>query len=142
MKVFAYDTRQGYCRERGAVDEAPSLDRHAGAALRRGSKRLPGEILLPVKLYVCWNAGPGPGALHPCGKALLALRDAGYQPEVVKSRGFGFLPDRLNRTEGRRAAKRLTGSTIVPVLVSDAGEVISDSKRIVAWAREHPAAQA
>jgi hypothetical protein len=47
MKVFVYDTRQRYCRERGAVDEAPSLDRHAGAALRRGTKRLPGEILLP-----------------------------------------------------------------------------------------------
>lgn len=141
MKVFVYDTRQGYCRERGAVDEAPSLDHHAGAALRRGTKRLPGEILLPVKLYVCCNASPGPGGLHPCGKALLALRDAGYQPDVVKSRGFGFLPDRLNRTEGRRAAKRLTGSTIVPVLVSDAGEVVSDSKRIVAWV-PHPAAQA
>lgn len=61
---------------------------------------------------------------------------------MVKSRGFGFLPDRFNRTEGRREAKRLTGSTTVPVLVTDAGEIVSDSKRIVAWAREHPADQA
>ena len=99
-------------------------------------------MLLPVKLYVCWNTNPGPGALHPCGKAHQALREAGYEPDVVKSRGFGFLPDRFNGTHGRREAKRLTGSTTVPVLVTDAGEVVSDSKRIVAWAREHPRHQA
>ena len=95
-----------------------------------------------MKLYVCWNTSPGPGGLHPCGRAHRALREAGYEPEVVKSRGFGLLPDRFNKTEGRREAKRLTGSTTVPVLVTDAGEVVSDSKRIVAWAREHPAGQA
>jgi len=61
---------------------------------------------------------------------------------VVKARGFGFLPERFNRTQGRREAKRLTGSTTVPVLVTDAGEVITDSRRIVAWAREHPAGRA
>ncbi len=92
-----------------------------------------------MKLYVCWNTSPGPGGHHACGNAHRALREAGYEPEVVKARGLGALPDRFNRTEGRREAKRLTGSTTVPVLITDTGEVISDSKRIVAWAREHPA---
>ena len=92
-----------------------------------------------MKLYVCWNTSPGPAGLHPCGRAHRALREAGHEPEVIKSRGLGVLPDRFNQTEGRREAKRLTGSTTVPVLVTDTGQVISDSKRIVAWAREHPA---
>jgi len=92
-----------------------------------------------VKLYVCWNTSPGPGERHPCGKAHRALREAGHDPEVIKSYGLAALPDLFNRSEGRREAKRLTGSKTVPVLVTDEGEVVSDSKEIVAWAREHPA---
>ena len=42
-------------------------------------------------------------------------------------------------TDGRREVEKLTGSTHVPVLVTDSGEVISDSKAIVAWAEAHPA---
>ncbi len=91
-----------------------------------------------MKLYVCWNLKRGPLG-HPCGKAYHALRQAGHDPEVIKSYGQRILPDLVNRTEGRREAKRLTGSTTVPVLVTDEGEVVSDSKKIVAWAREHPA---
>ena len=94
-----------------------------------------------MKLYVCWNAKRGPLG-HACGDAYHALRQAGHEPEVVKSYGLRLLPDVLNRTEGRREAKRLTGSTTVPVLVTEEGEVVSDSKRIVAWAREHPRHQA
>ena len=93
-----------------------------------------------MKLYVCWNtsSGPGPG-LHPCGKAHDALREAGHEPEVIKARGSRLLPDALNRTQGRREVKELTGTTTVPVLVTDAGAVVAESKAIVAWAREHPA---
>jgi glutaredoxin 2 len=58
---------------------------------------------------------------------------------VVKSYGFSFLPD---FTKGRKGAKRLTGESYVPVLVLDEGQVIADSKNIVAWARNHPAASA
>ncbi len=97
-----------------------------------------------MKLFVCWGtfrSAPRPGG-HPCGKAYEALREAGHDPEVVKSYGLGILPEALNRTEGRREAKRLTGSNTVPVLVTDDGEVVSDSKNIVAWAREHPAGAA
>jgi glutathione S-transferase len=95
-----------------------------------------------VKLYVCWGTfttTPRPGG-HPCGNAYRALKEAGHDPEVVKSYGLAVLPDFMNRTEGRREAKRLTGKSMVPVLVTDEGEIVSDSKNIVAWAKDHPAA--
>jgi hypothetical protein len=101
-----------------------------------------------MRLYVCWGTFPvpwprpgaswGPNA-HPCKRAHDALKQAGYSPDVVKSYGFSFLPD---FTEGRRAAKRLTGESLVPVLVLDDGQVIADSEHIVAWARDHPVAGA
>jgi hypothetical protein len=93
-----------------------------------------------VRLYICWGLfpSPRPGG-HPCKNAYEALREAGHEPEVVKSYGLTLLPDAVNRTHGRREAKRLTGKTTVPVLVTDEGEVVADSKDIVAWAREHPA---
>ena len=94
-----------------------------------------------MKLYVCWGTfpSPRPGG-HPCGNAYNALRDAGYEPEVIKSYGLSPLPDAIfNRTKGRQEAKRLTGNSTVPVLVTDDGEVVADSKRIVEWARANPA---
>ena len=94
-----------------------------------------------MKLYVCWGTfttTPRPGG-HPCGNAYKALKEAGHDPEVVKSYGLAALPDFMNQTEGRREARRLTGKTTVPVLVTDEDEVISDSKKIVAWAKAHPA---
>jgi glutathione S-transferase-like protein len=97
-----------------------------------------------MKLYVCWGTfttAPRPGG-HPCGNAYKALKEAGYDPEVIRSYGWGVLPEFMNRTEGRREAKKLTGSHWVPVLVTDTGEVVSDSKKIVAWAKSHPATAA
>ena len=96
-----------------------------------------------MKLYVCYGtfSSPRPGG-HPCGSAHKALKDAGYDPEVVKSYGLAILPDIFNRTKGRREVKELTGSNTVPVLVTDDGEVVSDSKNIVAWAKAHPAGAA
>jgi hypothetical protein len=96
-----------------------------------------------VKLYVCWGTfttTPRPGG-HPCGNAYKALKEAGHDPEVVMSYGLAVLPDFINRTRGRREVKELTGKTTVPVLVTDSGEVVSDSKNIVAWAKAHPAGQ-
>ena len=94
-----------------------------------------------MKLYVCWGTwkpAPRPGG-HPCGKAHEALVEAGHDPEVVKSYGLGMLPDAVNGSEGRKEARRLTGSSMVPVLVTDDGEVVSDSKKIIAWAKANPA---
>lgn len=95
-----------------------------------------------MKLFVCWGTFPIPGEPggHPCHNAHAALREAGYEPEVVRAYGWRLLPDALfNRTAGRREAKRLTGSTEVPVLVTDDGEVVAPSKKIVAWAKANPA---
>jgi hypothetical protein len=93
-----------------------------------------------VKLYVCWTTAqtPRPPHGHPCHNAYEALRDAGYDPEVVKVRGLGIGPLKL-MTDGRREVQELTGSPAVPVLVTDSGEVMNESQRIVEWAEAHPA---
>jgi glutathione S-transferase-like protein len=97
-----------------------------------------------MRLYVCYGTfqTPRPGG-HPCKNAYDALRAAGHDPEIVKSYGWTVLPDAIaNRTEGRRAAMRLTGRSTVPVLELDDGTAVWDSKRIVQWAKENPAALA
>ncbi len=94
-----------------------------------------------MKIYVCygtWKPAPRPGG-HPCGHAYHALVDAGYEPEVVKSYGLGVLPEFMNNTPGRREVKRLTGNSWVPLLVTDDGEPIQGSQKIIAWAKDHPA---
>jgi Glutathione S-transferase, N-terminal domain len=92
-----------------------------------------------MKLYICWGTFPAPWRPggHPCRNAYTALKEAGHEPEVVKSYGLGPLPD---MTQGRKEVKELTGQSWVPVLVTDDGEVIQDSKNIVAWAKENPKA--
>jgi Glutathione S-transferase, N-terminal domain len=99
-------------------------------------------VRLPrVKLYVCWTTiqTPRPGG-HPCHNAHEALRLAGYDPEVVKVHGLGIGPRFMHAmTDGRREVEELTGQRAVPVLVTDDGEVVTDSKRIVEWAEAHPA---
>jgi glutathione S-transferase len=94
-----------------------------------------------VKLYVCWGTflnAPRPGG-HPCGNAYRALKEAGHDPELVKSYGWAILPDFMNPTRGRREVKKLTGKDMVPVLVTDDGEVITESRVIAEWAQAHPA---
>jgi hypothetical protein len=94
-----------------------------------------------MKLYVCYGTftgGPRPGG-HPCGNAHKALKDAGHDPEVIRSYGLGILPDIFNRTRGRQEVKKLTGNVMVPVLVTDEGEPIQGSDKIIDWARAHPA---
>jgi hypothetical protein len=94
-----------------------------------------------MKLYVCWGTfqTPRPGG-HPCHNAHEALTEAGWSPEVKRVYGLGMLGSALNPT--RREVRELTGQNTVPVLVTDDGEVIQDSKRIVEWARANPAAGA
>lgn len=94
-----------------------------------------------MKLYVCWGTfqTPRPGG-HPCANAYRALRDAGHDPEVIKVHGAGLGPSFLHWiTEGRREVEKLTGQHTVPVLITDDGEAVYDSKQIVEWARENPA---
>jgi hypothetical protein len=93
-----------------------------------------------MKLYVCWNTVqvPRPPRGHPCHNAYKALRDAGHDPDVIKVRGLGIGPIKLI-TDGRRKVQELTGNPVVPVLVTDEGEAIDQSQRIVEWAKRHPA---
>ena len=93
-----------------------------------------------MKLYVCWGTFPTPRPPHghPCRNAYKALREAGYDPEVEKVQGLGIGPLKL-MTDGRREVQELTGSPVVPVLVTDDGEVINESQRIAEWAESHPA---
>ena len=96
-----------------------------------------------MKLYVCYDAlknvrhAPRPGG-HPCGNAHHALKQAGHSPEIVAVGGLGAIPG-LNRTAGRREVSELTGSPMVPVLITDGDEVISESERIIEWAAANPA---
>jgi glutathione S-transferase len=95
-----------------------------------------------MKLYVCWTTiqTPRPPHGHPCHNAHKALREAGYDPEVVKVRGLGVGPRFLHWvTEGRKEVERISGQRSVPVLVTDSGEVITDSARIAEWAQRNPA---
>ncbi len=98
-----------------------------------------------MKLYVCYDffktvrTTGRPGG-HPCGNALHALKDAGHEPEIEAVHGLGV--PLLNKTKGRTEVEGLTGQRMVPVLVTDDGEAIHDSKRIVAWAQAHPRASA
>jgi glutathione S-transferase len=94
-----------------------------------------------MKLYICWGTfqTPRPGG-HPCANAYEALKEAGHDPEVVKVHGLGIGPGFLQwTTDGRREVEELSGQKKVPVLVTDAGEVVADSARIAEWAQAHPA---
>ena len=93
-----------------------------------------------MKLYICYGnfPSPRPGG-HPCRNANEALKEAGYEPQVIKSYGLGYAPGVFNQTRGRREVKELTGSYMVPVLVTDDESVVQGSHEIVDWARANPA---
>lgn len=95
-----------------------------------------------MKLYVCWDTFRTHPILgkHPCGIAHQALRDAGHDPEVTRVFGWKALPRLFNLTPGRREVERLTGSNVVPLLVTDEGELVQETQPIKDWARAHPAA--
>lgn len=95
-----------------------------------------------MKLYVCYGTFPTPllPGGHPCRTAYVALRDAGWEPQVVRSFGAAMLADiPFNLTPGRLHVKRRTGSSEVPMLETDAGEVIQGSRNIVRWAKKNRA---
>ena len=97
-----------------------------------------------MKLYVCygtWTAGASIHK-HPCGEAHKALVDAGHAPRVILSYGLGPLPGLINDLTPRREVKALTGNYWVPLLVTDDGETIQGSRKIIVWAQSHPAVAA
>jgi glutathione S-transferase len=42
-------------------------------------------------------------------------------------------------TDGRREVEKISGQRMVPVLVTDSDEVVTDSQRIISWAEQNPA---
>jgi glutathione S-transferase len=96
-----------------------------------------------VILYTCGQKKAAASLGHPCGRAAKALDTAGYTYEVRPVKGYRFVPwTRPSRKKDRAEVIALSGTPEVPVLVLDDGTVISDSSRIVRWAREHPREQA
>lgn len=103
-----------------------------------GGDKLPGVIL-----YTCGQKKAFGRLGHFCGRAALALDEAGHEYEIRTVKGYRGVPwDRLTRKADRAEIIRLSGTPEVPILVLDDGTVISDSRRIVRWAREHPASRA
>jgi glutathione S-transferase len=95
-----------------------------------------------VILYTCGQKTHGPRLLHPCAAAGKALDDAGYTYELKTTGSYRLMPwTRGSRDEDRAEVRELSGTNEVPILVLDDGEVISDSRRIVKWAKEHPGAR-
>ncbi|HEX3688683.1 MAG TPA: glutathione S-transferase N-terminal domain-containing protein [Solirubrobacteraceae bacterium] len=97
-----------------------------------------------MKLYVCYGTWTAGGSLHkhPCGEAHRALVASRHAPRVIRSYGLGPLPGLINDRTPRREVKELTGNYWVPLLVTDDGEAIQGSSKIIAWAQAHPATAA
>jgi glutathione S-transferase len=92
-------------------------------------------------LYTCGQKKRGTafGPMHPCSYAAKALDEAGYEYELKALGSYRLMPWTWRKRGDERAeVKRLSGTNEVPVLVLDDGTVISDSRRIVKWAKEHP----
>ena len=83
-----------------------------------------------MTLYICWGTCPVPGG-SPCRFAYEALQEAGHDPAVVKAHGTRLMPDSLTA--------QLPDERSGPVLVTDDGDVVSEARNIVAWAKQHPA---
>lgn len=113
----------------------------AAASVQAVAPRAPAPHRPPVavKLYVCWGTYREPFHQHPCRAAHRALLAAGHRPELVKVRGLGVGPRLFHRTtRGRREVEELSGQRVVPVLLTDQGQVLIESAAIVAWAAAHP----
>ena len=91
-------------------------------------------------LHTCGQKAGGPAVMHPCAKAGKALREAGYEFEIRTVGGYRLMPWTWSRRSRERAEiKKLSGTSEVPILVLDDGEVISGSGSIARWAGENPA---
>ena len=94
-------------------------------------------------LFTCGQQKNFASVGHACGRAAKALDDAGYEYEIRTVKGYRLVPWHWpSRAKDRAEIKAMSGTSEVPVLVLDDGEVISDSSNIVRWAKEHPRGRA
>jgi glutathione S-transferase len=85
-------------------------------------------------LFVCHGDDGGP-RIHPCRRAQEALREAGIEyDKVVAAHGSPIPFLRRGSREDLRAA---TGGTKLPALKLADGTVITHSRAILAWIRDH-----
>jgi hypothetical protein len=94
-----------------------------------------------VILYTCGQMKSFASVGHACGRAAGALDDAGYEYELHELPGYRYAPWTWGKRRRGREEKALTGQIGLPVLALDEAEAIVGSKRIVEWARAHPAYQ-
>ena len=95
-----------------------------------------------VILYTCGQKKSMASLGHACGRAAKALDDAGYEYELRELPGYRYLPWTWGkRRRGRTEIEALTGQINLPVLALDEGETVVGSKKIVEWAKAHPAYQ-
>ena len=95
-----------------------------------------------MKLYVCWGTVPLAAAGRPsrAGTPTRRSRRPGTTRRWSSPTGSARCPTVFNRSSGRKEVRRSSPArSAVPVLVTDDGEVIQDSRNIVAWAKENPA---
>jgi hypothetical protein len=95
-----------------------------------------------MKLYICYGLfpSPRPGG-HPCKNVHAALKEAGHDPEVVRTYGLGLMPQGVNAKTGRGEVIAKTGQKWVPVLELDDGTTVYPSRKIIEWAKANPARQ-
>ncbi|MDQ8045579.1 MAG: glutathione S-transferase N-terminal domain-containing protein [Solirubrobacteraceae bacterium] len=87
-------------------------------------------------LYTCGFKKIAGSIGHPCGHAAIALDKAGIDYEIKTVGGFKNVPGTTGGGK-RDEIKQLSGQERVPILVLDSGTVISGSKEIATWAKEH-----
>ncbi|MGI8572939.1 MAG: glutathione S-transferase N-terminal domain-containing protein [Solirubrobacteraceae bacterium] len=85
-------------------------------------------------LYVCHGDEGGPRA-HPCARVQRAMKAAGIEYEkVIAAHGH---PIPFLRKGSRDELQAATGTTKLPTLKLSDGTVISHSRGILAWVKEH-----
>ena len=85
-------------------------------------------------LYVCHGDDGGP-KVHPCRRSQEALRAAGIEYDKVIAAHGSPIP--FLRKGSRDELEAATGAKKLPALKLTDGTMITPSKRIIAWAKEH-----
>jgi glutathione S-transferase len=91
------------------------------------------------KLFVCHGDAGGP-RMHPCRRVQEALNAAGisYEKEIAAHGS----PIPFLRKGSREKLRAETGSTKLPALKLSDGTVLTNSRAILAWAKEQQQAPA
>jgi glutathione S-transferase len=87
-------------------------------------------------LYVCHGDDGGP-RIHPCRRVQEGLRAGGIEYDKVVAAHGSPIP--FLRKGSRDDLREATGDTKLPALKLPDGTVITHSRAILAWVKQHPA---